>query len=175
MLGLDALIPELQPAARALVDLGSRAGINPRITSTIRSHSEQAKLYASFLRGGRRYPVAPPGTSAHEYGYAFDLVVDRDSDQADLGQVWQSWGGVWGASDPIHFEYPGFSPGAATVSARATTCGPWTKGIAEAVDLILGFVPGVAEVELVAWLLSLGFPHSAILEFLSSPVSSSVC
>ncbi len=181
MLGLNALIPELQPAASALVDLASRARVNPRITSTLRSHSEQARLYASFLRGGRRYPVAPPGTSAHEYGYAFDLMVEGEENLADLGSVWKLWGGFWDASDPIHFEYPGFSAVRTllgTGSATATTqeiCGPWGKGIAEATDLALGFVPGVGEVELIAWLLSLGFPHSAILDFLSSPVSATVC
>lgn len=181
MISLDALIPELQSPARALVDLGARARVNPRITSTFRTHSEQSKLYASYLRGGRAYPVAPPGTSAHEYGWAFDLVVDQQSDQEDLGQVWRNWGGFWSPSDPIHFEYPGFSAVRSSLGVGSTTattadlCGPWTKGIAEAVDLILGFVPGIGEVELVAWLVSLGFPNAAVLDFLSSPVTSFVC
>lgn len=125
--------------------------------------------------------MAPPGASAHEYGFAFDIVVDGDENLADLGSVWQSWGGVWGPGDPIHFEYPGFSATRSLLvgqSATATThpaCGPWTKALAEAVDLALGFVPGIGQVELISWLLSLGFPHSAILDFLSSPVSSSFC
>jgi hypothetical protein len=30
---------------------------------------------------------------------------------ADVGYTWQTWGGVWGGDrDPVHFEYPGFSP-----------------------------------------------------------------
>jgi hypothetical protein len=181
VISFDALIAELQPPARALVDLGNRAAAHPRITSTFRTHSEQAKLYAAYLRGGRAYPVAPPGSSAHEYGWAFDLVVDGEQNQLDLGSVWKSWGGFWAASDPIHFEYPGFSAvrsslGTATSTAtKADLCGPWTKGIAEDADLILGFVPGIGELELVAWLLSLGFPNSAILDFLSSPVSAVTC
>jgi hypothetical protein len=26
----------------------------------------------------------------------------------ELGELWQSWGGTWGESDAIHFEYPGW-------------------------------------------------------------------
>lgn len=105
---LAALIPELQQPAAALVDLASRAGVQPRVTSTLRTHSEQNRLYQRFLAGNSAYPAAPPGRSAHEFGYAFDMVVIGSENQNDLGSVWQSWGGVWGPSDAIHFEYPGF-------------------------------------------------------------------
>ena len=39
------------------------------------------------------------------------MSSDMNSDLADLGSVWQSWGGIWGGAfnDPIHFEYPGFN------------------------------------------------------------------
>ncbi len=174
---LDALIPELQPAARALVDVANRAGVNPRITSTLRSGTEQARLYRRFLAGLSRYPAAPPGTSAHEYGWAFDLIVNGEENQYDLGSVWQSWGGVWGgASDSIHFEYPGFKE---TVSAVATASrgGPaavagetWAVRIAQAADLVLAFVPGIGQIELIAFLLSLGFPHSEVLKLYRGPL-----
>ncbi len=174
---LDALIPELQPAARALVDVANRAGVNPRITSTLRSRTEQSRLYRRFLAGVSRYPAAPPGTSAHEYGWAFDLIVNGEENQYDLGSVWQSWGGVWGgSSDPIHFEYPGFK-GTVGAVATASPGGPapatgesWAVRIAQAVDFVLGFVPGIGQIELVALLLSLGFPQSEILKYYGSPV-----
>jgi len=54
------------------------------------------------------YPAAPPGHSAHEYGYAVDII---SLDQESLGDYWESLGGIWGGriGDDVHFEYPGFS------------------------------------------------------------------
>jgi hypothetical protein len=170
--GLGSLIPELRAPAAALEQLAARAGVSPRITSTRRSRSEQTRLYRRFLAGGSQYPVAPPGTSAHEYGYAFDMVVIGAENQADLGQVWQSWGGVWGKADPIHFEYPGFS---SSVAPSARGCTTTETILAGAVDFVLGFAPGIGQVELIASLVGLGFPRSAVLKFLANPVSSSFC
>src|SRR6267378_2646687 len=108
--GFSQLDPELAAAARALVDAAAAARLQPRVTSTYRSHAEQTRLYRRFLAGQQAYPVAPPGQSAHEFGYAFDMVtatMDLE-DLKDLGTVWQQWGGIWGGAfrDPIHFEYP---------------------------------------------------------------------
>ncbi len=107
---LYTLIPELQPFARELIRVASAAGLSPRITSTRRSTAEQARLYQRFLAGLSQYPVAPPGTSAHEYGFAFDLLIYDAGRLPELGRVWVNAGGVWGGAfnDPIHFEYPGF-------------------------------------------------------------------
>lgn len=109
---INSLVPELRPYARALVDLAGKNGLQPRITSARRSHAEQTRLYRRYLAGLNPYPVAPPGSSAHEFGMAFDLVISP-YDLAlfkQLGQIWVSWGGVWGGAfqDPIHFELPGF-------------------------------------------------------------------
>ena len=116
---LGSLIPELQPFASDLVTVAGRAGLQPRITSTRRTHAEQQRLYNRYLAGTAQFPVAPPGRSAHEFGYAFDMVVTPMEALEDVAQVWQAAGGVWHASDPIHFEYPGFTPEPqfATVSA----------------------------------------------------------
>ena len=114
---INALIPDLRPFARQLLLVAGRAGLQPRITSTYRSVGEQTRLYRRFLAGQNPYPVAPPGHSAHEAGYAFDMMImdapgQMESDLTDLGHVWESWGGIWGGhfKDPIHFEYPGFTP-----------------------------------------------------------------
>lgn len=107
---LATLIPELQPFARALINAAANARMNPRVTSTRRSTAEQARLYQRYIAGQSQYPVAPPGTSAHEFGYAFDMIVSYADWLPQLGHLWQSWGGVWGGAfnDPIHFEFPGF-------------------------------------------------------------------
>lgn len=107
---IEALIPELQEPCRDLVNLAGSAGVQPKITSTLRSRSEQVRLYNRYISGHSAYPAAPPGRSAHEFGYAFDMIVTGSDNQHDLGKVWLSWGGVYSLSDDIHFEYPGFTP-----------------------------------------------------------------
>ena len=105
----EDLIPELQEPAADLLQAAGEARLVPRITSTRRTPAAQAKLYRRWLSGLSPLPAAPPGTSAHEYGYAFDMVVSPWGALADVGYTWQAWGGVWGGDrDPVHFEYPGF-------------------------------------------------------------------
>ena len=105
---LGLLIPEFEPYARELVTLAGQAGLQPRVTSTLRSYSEQKRLYTRFLAGLSQFPAAPPGRSAHEYGYAFDMVVTPFDALADVGGAWLEAGGIWHASDAVHFEFPGF-------------------------------------------------------------------
>jgi D-alanyl-D-alanine carboxypeptidase len=161
---LDDLVPELAPFAKELVKQAGLARLQPRVTSTRRNHFEQTRLYLRFLSGRALYPTAIPGTSAHEYGEAFDLIVVPYEALEDLGSLWTSWGGTWGgAGDPVHFELPG-----ASASHRI---GPSTHTLAEAADFVLSFVPGIGEVELVASLVHLGYPESAVLEFFSGPIT----
>lgn len=142
---ISALIPELQPFARALLGVAGSAGLQPRITSTRRSYAEQTRLYRRFLAGQNPYPVAPPGTSAHEAGYAFDMMIQDVPrrmivDLEDLGSVWKSWGGVWGGDfkDPIHFEFPGFN-GQALQKAFFDDPPDWYVSVA---NFAAGFLPG---------------------------------
>lgn len=168
---LYSLVPEMRPWAQALVDVAIRAHIGGRVTSTYRTLAKQTALYNLYLAGLSPYPVARPGTSAHEFRMAFDYAAPSSVDQSDLGAVWEGWGGVWGGryGDPVHFEWPGFK------APSAAACSPTTKAIASAVDFVLGFAPGIGEVELLATLASLGFPRSTILKYLKDPVSSAVC
>lgn len=154
---LSALIPEMRPWAKALVDVAGRAGLQPRVTSTRRSTQEQTVLYRRYQQGLQPYPVAPPGTSAHEYGYAFDMVTGAmdPQDFADLGYVWESWGGVWGGhfKDPIHFEFPGFSAQATIPTGRQR---PEIGGnFYKLADLLSSFVPGLGIVQTVDELVTL--------------------
>jgi hypothetical protein len=161
----EDLIPELQPYAQALIQAAGAIGYQPRVTSTRRSHSEQARLWRRWQQGGSPYPAAPPGTSAHEYGFAFDVVTAQMEDLADMGAYWQEIGGVWGGSrDPIHFEFPGFVP-------------PPEQTIPEeslqsfAIDTGIGFVPVFGTVTTVAGILALfpGLSQSEALQMLASP------
>src|SRR5258708_33940821 len=110
---LDDLVPELAPFARALVDAAARAGLSPRVTSTVRTHSEQGRLYRGFLANPQRqFPVAPPGQSAHEYGKAFDMVVTPMEALADVGATGIDWGGGGNGAAALHFELTGARGGA---------------------------------------------------------------
>lgn len=106
---LDQLDTNIRPFAQELFDIARMANVRPRVTSGIRSYATQQQLYKAWLAGHSKYPAAPPGHSAHEYGLAFDMVVDGDVNQSDCGVVWRSWGGIYGGEeDPIHFEHPLF-------------------------------------------------------------------
>lgn len=95
----NGLQPWLRPYAAAL------AAAFPRltITSVRRSRTQQIALW--YNRHNNPYPVAPPGTSKHELGLAWDMV-GPDWLLAQAGHVWESWGGRWGGryKDSIHFE-----------------------------------------------------------------------
>ena len=71
------------------------------VVSGFRTRAEQAALYAR--RGTNRYPVARPGTSAHERGLAVDVPLDLAQ---RLREVAESAGLCMTApaADPIHFE-----------------------------------------------------------------------
>jgi hypothetical protein len=107
---LSGLVDEIRDAARELDAAVANSGLVGRFTSTYRSRAEQERLYRAFISGRHNYPVAPPGSSAHEYGEAFDYVVSPAEYQRDVGLTWVSWGGEWGgAADVVHFELPGAS------------------------------------------------------------------
>lgn len=86
-----ALIQRLDPAAR--------------VTSARRSSAEQGRLYARWVAGLSKYPVAKPGTSKHERGLAVDIVA-KPSVLRRVGEAWERAGGRWGGrfNDDIHFE-----------------------------------------------------------------------
>lgn len=111
----SSLHPDLQPYAEWFVQQLVGAGLNPQITSVRRSTAKQAALYAAYKSGKSRLPAAPPGTSKHEKGLAFDLVIpslrglsvkQMTARMLPIGQLWESMGGRWGGrfNDPVHFE-----------------------------------------------------------------------
>jgi len=133
---LDGLVDELREPARALDAAVWQSGLGGRFTSTLRSRSEQTRLYRAYQSGRHPFPVAAPGFSAHEYGEAFDYLVSPAQYQEDVGYTWQQWGGVWGGrADVVHFELPGASERA---RVRGLEIEPDTGFIGGVQDLLTG-------------------------------------
>jgi len=109
---LDQLDPDLRQAWLELQQwLGSQRVILTT-TSTVRSSRDQKFLWDRYQQGkSGGLPAAPPGHSAHEYGWAVDGLVTPVEYQEAVGKAWeQMWGGKWGnRRDPVHFELPGAS------------------------------------------------------------------
>jgi peptidoglycan L-alanyl-D-glutamate endopeptidase CwlK len=115
---LDDLEPVTQQMCVKFLDAAAAAGHSIRVTHTLRTMDEQAKLYAQ----GRTLPgpivtKAKPGQSAHNYGMAFDICFvgkvpyppETDPRWLALGQLGESLGLVWGGrfksfKDLPHFE-----------------------------------------------------------------------
>lgn len=108
---------DLRPTAEWFVQQLDYAGLRPQITSVRRSTAKQAALYRAYITGKSRLPAARPGTSKHERGLAFDLVIpslaglsvkEMTARMLPVGQLWEALGGRWGGrfNDPVHFEVP---------------------------------------------------------------------
>lgn len=98
---------QVRPYFEALFRAAQRLDRGARVTSTVRSRSEQARLYRRYLAGLSRFPAAPPGRSKHQLGRAIDIVARPEVLRA-LGLAWErlgpsfKWGGRF--NDAIHFE-----------------------------------------------------------------------
>jgi peptidoglycan LD-endopeptidase CwlK len=125
---LEDLHPAMQPLARELIARAASAAIPLKITCTLQSMEEQAKLYAQG-RGlpGNIVTYARPGYSFHNFGLALDVVPTalinlplwgetagyRDDAHAmwdQLGSIGVDLGLTWGGEfarfkDRPHFEW----------------------------------------------------------------------
>lgn len=106
-----------RPIVAAFLRALASVGIRARLTSTRRDPKAQRALWANFKRCGCSscsarpggpgcYPAAPPGTSTHEKGIAFDVELQPESAYDWAGALWESWGFTWGGrfNDRIHFD-----------------------------------------------------------------------
>jgi D-alanyl-D-alanine carboxypeptidase len=171
---LSALIPDMQPFARELVRAAGAAGLMPRVTSTLRTTAEQTRLYRRYISGLQSLPVAPPGTSAHEFGYALDMVVTPYDALADVGDYWKGMGGVWGGqfNDPVHFEYPGFKTALAAAPETKEGFGGTFGEFADLVDFAASFVGKFGSIELASEALGFLLPQfkqSTLYKMLEHP------
>ena len=110
MANLKTLHPQLVPWARWIYQGGKSYDGRLVVTSARRSPRKQQRLYEKYLRGESQIPAAPPGTSLHESGLAFDLArigIDPMNDALLnwLGMIWEQVGGRHGGQrDPVHFQ-----------------------------------------------------------------------
>lgn len=92
--------PALKARVQLILNVAARHGGDYRVSSGLRSREQQDSLFCS----PNPFPVARPGCSQHEYGFAVDVVFSR--------QDWQRWylavGGLLGLStvpnDPVHLQ-----------------------------------------------------------------------
>lgn len=95
--------------------------LNLKLTQTLRTMDEQARLYAQGRDlPGRIVTYAKPGQSPHNWGMAFDVAFmgSRPYPSADdpvwekLGELGEglglTWGGRWKLRDLDHFERTGW-------------------------------------------------------------------
>lgn len=131
---MSSRIDDLEPVTRGLCEAflkeAALAGINLRVTHTLRTLDEQLHLFAKgrALKNGvwvvtdaqQIVTRAKPGTSPHNFGLAFDVCfagADPYPDEDDprwtlLGKIGESlgldWGGPLGAGDKFTFDRPHF-------------------------------------------------------------------
>jgi peptidoglycan L-alanyl-D-glutamate endopeptidase CwlK len=114
---IAALLPEVQPMARALVQKAAANKIHIRVISGYRSHAEQNALYAQGRsQPGRKVTNARGGHSTHNFGIAFDIGVFSGNRYLGDSQKYRAvgalgmdmgleWGGNWASIvDQSHFE-----------------------------------------------------------------------
>jgi peptidoglycan L-alanyl-D-glutamate endopeptidase CwlK len=121
---IEDLQPLLQVKARYHLNLCAAADIDLLIYCTLRTAAEQAELYArGRTKPGRIVTYAKPGSSAHNFGLAYDCVPLRGGKAvwgakgADLDLWWHvgrigkslglEWAGDWTKFKEFpHFQIP---------------------------------------------------------------------
>jgi peptidoglycan L-alanyl-D-glutamate endopeptidase CwlK len=102
---LAGLHPVVRARAQLALDFARQQGVTVEVTSARRSISQQAKLYAEYKAGRSQFPANPPGLSGHNYGLAWDSVVDEPY-RGWWTQVRQYFGFRVPPNDWIHAEVP---------------------------------------------------------------------
>jgi hypothetical protein len=171
---IEALDPDLAQGLRELLQLCANNGLRAQLTSTVRTFREQKFLYERYTSGNSPLPAVPPGHSAHEYGWAFDMVVTPGEAQSVVGGWWETyWGGTYGGKrDPVHFELPGSGAYAFQLGEQSNSGNASEATMADtAYDFILGLAPGYSAVQLAAALAMLipGLKQSTVLDWLANP------
>lgn len=98
------LHPETHEKIAALQKAAGRIGARLILTSGFRDLAKQAEL----IRTGQAITPALPGHSTHNYGLAFDAVVEPLHLTLAVGALAPSvgleWGGRFPRKDPVHYQ-----------------------------------------------------------------------
>ncbi|SRR5713101_3585981 len=98
------LHPETREKIVALQRAAREIGARLILTSGFRDIKKQADL----VRTGRAITPARPGASTHNYGLAFDAVVEPAALTEAVGRlaplVGLEWGGRFRHPDPVHYQ-----------------------------------------------------------------------
>lgn len=115
MIGLRGLHVAVRAAAEAAVAAAQVRGLRLRLTSGYRPLAQQAELRDRFekcVAAGRfpsppdcLYPANRPGDSAHNFGLAFDSVLEA-GDLSDWTAIREAHGFRVPSNDLIHAEVP---------------------------------------------------------------------
>lgn len=182
-LSLASLADDFRPWAEWIVELAKFADSQARVTSAFRTHEKQKALYELYRQGQSRYPAARPGQSAHEYGYAIDMVFGNLDARDAVRNVWVQYGGNLGNDDEVHFEFPNWralvsqqSPAEAAPSSALDTSGKEWDQLA---NLLLSFVPyarGIIGIASIASALAeaFGYDQTVAVYYLRNPYRASV-
>lgn len=85
--------------------LAAQKGMHFHITSGLRTRAEQQQLWDN--RGSNPFPVAQPGTSRHESGYAADVTIGGRAIQDVISAAELRAAGLAPlAGDAVHVELP---------------------------------------------------------------------
>lgn len=116
---IEDLLPQIADKARQFLSRCEQAGLQVLVISTYRDFEKQAALYALGRSSpGKIVTNAKPGTSAHNFRRALDLVPLKDGKPwwnapeplwQQIGKIGQDcgfeWGGAWtGFKDRPHFQ-----------------------------------------------------------------------
>ncbi len=108
---LQDLNPEFRRRMGNFLTSAKAAGLPAHIIEAYRDRAVQAQYYADKQKGLRPYPVAPPGTSFHEGGFAADTLADDRAQQQkliDYAKAHPEFGIVPLAGDAPHFQIAGY-------------------------------------------------------------------
>lgn len=107
---VSGLQKDMASQLAAAITEAAAAGLSPVVTEAFRTYADQAALHAN--RASNPYPVAKPGSSAHEAGVAVDISLKGMSgDQLRiLKEIMDKYGFSQPvANDPVHWLFGGES------------------------------------------------------------------